>query len=163
MTDTSLASAQSLRRFILRGFDIEPQRRNKAPELLTDYIPDWADNRAQSIVPKPRQGTGSQPHADTQFKTAREDLAIEPQTLVAVWCSSVGTTWTLELRKLDPTIKLGELVDWISSGIPTSQPQPDEALTHQMLANRALRLYPDSTASPCTRSRKTIGYVTRNP
>ncbi|MCA1835959.1 MAG: hypothetical protein LC721_06435, partial [Actinobacteria bacterium] len=105
----------------------------------------------------------SQPHADTQFKTAREDLAIEPQTLVAVWCSSVGTTWTLELRKLDPTIKLGELVDWISSGIPTSQPQPDEALTHQMLANRALRLYPDSTASPCTRSRKTIGYVTRNP
>jgi hypothetical protein len=81
--------------------------------------------------------------------------------LVAVWCSSVGTTWTLELRKLDPGMKLGELVDWISSGIPTSQPQPDEALAHQMLANRALHLYPDSAASPCTHSRKTIGYVTR--
>jgi hypothetical protein len=58
---------------------------------------------------------------------------------------------------------LGTLVDWISSGVPTSQPQPDDALAHQLLANRGLHLYPDSAADPCTPSRNSIGYVSADP
>ena len=36
--------------------------------------------------------------------------------LVAVWCRSVGTSWTLELRGLDRDTALGTVRDWISSG-----------------------------------------------
>jgi hypothetical protein len=49
-------------------------------------------------------------------------VAIGTWVLVAVWCRSVGTTWTLELHELDPGMTLGTLVDWISSGMPTCQP-----------------------------------------
>ena len=48
-------------------------------------------------------------------------MAIGTRVLVAVWCRSVGTTWILELHVLDPGMTLGKLVDWISSGVPTSQ------------------------------------------
>jgi hypothetical protein len=73
--------------------------------------------------------------------------------LIAVWCRSVGTTWTLELHERASGMTLGMLVDWISSGVPTSQPQPDYASAHQLLSNRGLHLYPDSAAGPCTHSR----------
>jgi hypothetical protein len=79
--------------------------------------------------------------------------------LVAVWCRSVGTTWTIELHKLDRGTALGTTVDWVSSGVPTSQPQPREEMARELLAGRGLHLYPDSTAGPCTHSRYSIGYV----
>jgi hypothetical protein len=90
-------------------------------------------------------------------------VAIGTRVLLAVWCCSVRTTWTLELQELDPGMALGTLVDWISSGVPTSQPQPDDALAHQLLGNRGLHLYPDSAACPCTPSRSSIGYVSADP
>ncbi len=65
----------------------------------------------------------------------------------------------MELHELDSRMTLGALVDWISSGVPTSQPQPDEALVRQLLADRGLRLYPDSAAGPYTNSWSSIGYV----
>lgn len=83
--------------------------------------------------------------------------------LVAVWCRSVGATWTLELHELDSGMMLGALVDWISSGVPTSQPHPDDALAHQLLADRGLYLYPDSAAGPRTHNRSSIGYVNADP
>lgn len=79
--------------------------------------------------------------------------------LAAVWCRSVGTTWTVELHKLDRGTALGTTVDWISSGVPTSQPQPDEQTARELLAGRGLHLYLDPTAGPCTHSRYRIGYV----
>lgn len=79
--------------------------------------------------------------------------------LTAVWCSSVGTTWTVELHQLDRGTALGTIVDWISSGVPTSQRQPAEDTARELLAGRGLALYPDSTAGPCTHSRYSIGYV----
>jgi hypothetical protein len=90
-------------------------------------------------------------------------VAIETRVLVAVWCRSVGTTWTLEFHELDSGMTLGTLVDWISSGVLTSQPQPDDALAHQLLANRGLHLYPDPAAGPCPPSRNSIGYVSADP
>ena len=79
--------------------------------------------------------------------------------LAAVWCRSVGTTWTVELHKLDRGTALGTTVDWISSGVPTSQRQPHEDMARELLASRGLHLYLDSTAGPCTHSRYSIGYV----
>ena len=79
--------------------------------------------------------------------------------LAAVWCRSVGTTWTVELHKLDRGTALRTTVDWISSGVPTSQRQPDEDMARELLAGRGLHLYPDPTAGPCTHSRYSIGYV----
>ena len=79
--------------------------------------------------------------------------------LLAVWCSSVGSTWTLELREADRDTTLGTLVDWISSGVPTSQPPPDQAVTRALLAEHGLHLYPDTDTRPCTDSRRSIGYV----
>ena len=75
----------------------------------------------------------------------------------AVWCSSVGSTWTLELRELDGNTPLGRVRDWISSGVPISQPEPT-ALAYQLLAARGLRLYHQSTGWG-TRSRHCLGYV----
>ncbi len=49
-------------------------------------------------------------------------------------------------------------MDWISSGVPISQPEP-EALARQLLAERGLQLFRDSSAGPGTRSRRGIGYV----
>ena len=77
--------------------------------------------------------------------------------------AGAGRTWTLELHELDSGMTLGTLVDWISSGVLTSQPQPDDALAHQLLANRGLHLYPGSAAGPCPPSRNSIGYVSADP
>ena len=79
--------------------------------------------------------------------------------LAAVWCRSVGTTWTVELHELDRGTALGTTVDWVSSGVPTSQRQPPEDMARELLAGRGLHLYPDPTAGPCTHSRYSIGYV----
>jgi hypothetical protein len=79
--------------------------------------------------------------------------------LVAVWCCSVGATWTVELYELDAGATLGSLADWISSGVPTSQPEPEEASVRMLLADRGLNLYPDSAVGPCGHSRRCIGYV----
>ncbi len=81
--------------------------------------------------------------------------------LAAVWCRSVGASWTLELHQLSRGTPPLTLVDWISSGVPISQPEP-EALAHDLLAERGLRLFRDSSAGPCTHSRRGIGYVCRN-
>lgn len=85
-------------------------------------------------------------------------VALAP-VFVAVWCCSVGVTWTIELHQLDRGTALGTTVDWISSGVPTSQHQPPEDMVRDLLAARGLHLYLDSTAGPCTHSRHSIGYV----
>jgi len=118
-----------------------------------------------SIVPQPRSEASA---ADTTSVrppavTAAEPVATGARMLVVVWCCSVGTTWTVELHEPGPGAILGTLVDWISSGVPTSQPQPDEPLAHKLLADYGLHLYPDSAAGPCTHSRSSIGYVSGDP
>jgi hypothetical protein len=52
----------------------------------------------------------------------------------------------------------GTIVDWISSGVPISQPEP-EALARELPAECWLHLFRDPSAGPCTRSRHSIGYV----
>lgn len=81
---------------------------------------------------------------------------------VAMWCCAVGTTWTIELHRSDCGTALGTVVDWISSGVPISQPEPEEALARELLAERELYLFPDSCARPSTYSRHSIGYVCNN-
>ena len=58
-----------------------------------------------------------------------------PPVLAAVWCRSVGASWTLELHQLSRGTPPMTLVDWISSGVPISQPEPD-ALARELLAER---------------------------
>jgi anti-anti-sigma factor len=77
--------------------------------------------------------------------------------LAAVWCSSVGSTWTLELRELDRDTGLGTVVEWISSGVPVCYPEPS-ALACELLAARGFRLVRES-ADPGSRSRRCLGYV----
>lgn len=85
-------------------------------------------------------------------RLAPDDVAGAAPVQAAVWCRSVGASWTLELHELD-----GAIVDWISSGVPISQPEPD-ALASGLLAERGLHLFCDPSAGPCTRSRHGIGY-----
>jgi hypothetical protein len=99
-------------------------------------------------------------HTDHPAAPTVGDVAPVP-TLAAVWCCSVGSTWTLELRKLDRDSALGTVTGWISSGVPVSQPAPD-ALARELLAAHGLRLFRDSSAGPGTRSRHPIGYVCAN-
>ncbi len=84
--------------------------------------------------------------------------AAAAQVLAAVWCRSVGTSWTLELHELDEGTTPGKIIDWISSGVPIAQPEP-EALANKLLGERGLQLFPDSSAGSCTHSRQGIGYV----
>ncbi|MGH3786752.1 MAG: STAS domain-containing protein [Pseudonocardiaceae bacterium] len=84
-----------------------------------------------------------------------------PRVLVVVWCCSVGATWTLELHELDRGDALGAIVDWVSSGVPVSQPVPD-ALARELLAERGLQLIHASRVHG-TGSRHRIGYVCAPP
>lgn len=86
------------------------------------------------------------------------DVAGAPRVLAAAWCRSVGTTWTLELHELDGGPARRTIVDWISSGVPISQPEP-EVLALELLAERGLQLFHDSSAGPGTHSRTGVGYV----
>jgi hypothetical protein len=81
----------------------------------------------------------------------------------ASWCCSVGATWTVELRSVDRPA-LGLPLEWICSGVPTQQPAPEHQ-TADLLRERDLLLFPvDPVQSPPrTRSRRPIGYVTRDP
>lgn len=98
--------------------------------------------------------------ADHSDITISDNLAAIP-VMAAVWCCSVGTSWTLELRELDRDTGPGAIVDWISSGVPVSQPKPD-TLTYELLAARGLRLFPDPFPEHHISSRHRIGYVCAN-
>lgn len=90
-------------------------------------------------------------------------VAVSSAVFTASWCRSVGTTWTVELRSLDRA-ELGCPVEWICSGVPTQQPAP-ERQTDDLLRERGLLLFPvdPAEATSRTRSRRLIGYVTRDP
>ncbi|MGH3864847.1 MAG: hypothetical protein ACRDQ4_01695 [Pseudonocardiaceae bacterium] len=87
-----------------------------------------------------------------------DDVTGAARVLAAVWCRSVGTSWTLELHELDGDTARGRVVDRVSSGVPISQPVP-EWLARQLLADRKLALFGDCAADPDTHSRHRIGYV----
>jgi hypothetical protein len=78
------------------------------------------------------------------------DGAAAEGVLAAVWCGSVGTSWTLELHDLDGGTARGRIVDWISSGV-ISQSEPD-ALARELLAERSRRRHWHGcgTAAPTT-------------
>jgi hypothetical protein len=52
-------------------------------------------------------------------------------------------------------------VDWISSGVAVSESEP-VALADDLLAERGLALFRDSSGGPSTGSRHSIGYVCRD-
>lgn len=87
---------------------------------------------------------------------------VAAQVLAAVWCRSVGSAWTLELREFGRDTLLGSTVDWITSGIPISQPEPPEELARELLAEHDQHLFSDSSAGPSTHNRRGLGYVCRN-
>jgi hypothetical protein len=92
--------------------------------------------------------------------TADNPIATAP-VLGAAWCRSVGTFWTLELHRLDGGTTSGTIVDWITSDVPISQPEP-HTLTQELLAERGLHLFPDCSANPGIQNRHRIGYVCTN-
>ncbi|HET9118271.1 MAG TPA: hypothetical protein VFN75_09415 [Pseudonocardiaceae bacterium] len=81
----------------------------------------------------------------------------------------MGTTWTVELRAVD-RVAQGRPAEWICSGVPTQQPAPEHQ-TAGLLHQRGLLLYPvdplnsldPAESPPRIRSRRLIGYVTRDP
>lgn len=84
--------------------------------------------------------------------------------LVAAWCRSVGTTWTLELRPVERGEPAGRPVDWITSCVPTSQPVPDTS-AEELFGGRGLLLLRDAhigDGHPAAGSRRVIGHVTRD-
>ncbi|MGH3823661.1 MAG: hypothetical protein ACRDRA_12670 [Pseudonocardiaceae bacterium] len=75
-------------------------------------------------------------------------------------------TWTVELRSVDRDLQ-GSPAEWICSGVPTQQPAPGR-MTADLLRERGLLLFPADPVDPVefpprTRSRRLIGYVTRDP
>jgi hypothetical protein len=94
-----------------------------------------------------------------QGPTWGDVTAAAPVLTAAMWCSSVGTTWTLELHTWARRTAYGTLVDWISSGIPITQPVPANRLARELLTERGLYLLVDSTVEPNADSRHGIGYV----
>lgn len=95
--------------------------------------------------------------ADRSDVTTSEH-GIPAPVLTALWCCSVGATWTLELRRLNRDTGLGAVVDWISSGVPVIQPVPD-TLAPELLAARGLWLFRDGSPALPTSSRYRVGYA----
>lgn len=65
------------------------------------------------------------------------------------------------------TALTGPVVEWICSGVPTRLPTP-ERQTVDLLGEHGLLLFPEDPveaveSSPRARSRRLIGYVTRDP
>jgi hypothetical protein len=87
-----------------------------------------------------------------------EGGAAARNVLAAVWCRSVGSSWTLELHELDGGRSLGRITEWINSGVPIWQPAP-HGLAAKLLAERGLRLVLDPCVRPRTRNRRGIGYA----
>jgi hypothetical protein len=87
------------------------------------------------------------------------DSTVTVPILAVVWCRSVGTSWTLELHQLHRSTPHTTLVDWISSGVPITQPPPPEALARELLAERRLWLFCDSFGHSRTGTRRGIGYA----
>jgi anti-anti-sigma factor len=81
-----------------------------------------------------------------------------PLVLAAVWCSSVATVWTLELREVASDDQFGALVDSINSAVPVSQPAP-HAQVQELVATRGLWLFCESPVGPSTSNRYHFGYV----
>ena len=98
--------------------------------------------------------------ADQPTVTSTDPVTPAPE-LAAVWCFSVGITWTLELHELHQDMQPGPLVDRISSGVPVTQPKPD-ILTRDLLATRQLWLFPDPSPASHPNTRHRIGYVCAN-
>lgn len=96
--------------------------------------------------------------SDRDLAIRKDSRVAAPRVLAAVWCRSVGTSWTLELHALRRGTARGVVVDWISSGVPITQPEPD-ALACELLAARGLHLFGDSSAGPGAPCRREIGYV----
>jgi hypothetical protein len=96
---------------------------------------------------------------DTTGRPTAAEVAGTASVLAAVWCRSVGTSWTLELHQLRRGTPPLTVMDWISSGVPITQTEPPETLARQLLTQRGLHLLRDSTAGPATGSRRGIGYV----
>lgn len=90
---------------------------------------------------------------------AATPVGVAAGVLTAVWCRSVGTSWTLELHKPGGGGALGTITDWIPSGVPISHPEPPEALARELLTQRGLLLFGDTSARPCSYNRRGIGYV----
>jgi hypothetical protein len=86
-------------------------------------------------------------------------MAAAVGVLAAVWCRSVGSSWTLELHELAGGPARGKVVDWISSGVPIAQLEPEAALARELLATRGLHLFRDPSAGRRTHSRRGVGYV----
>lgn len=124
-----------------------------------------------SLVPVFRTAPPARPTPAPSFRGAPDEGVVEaapPSTDVfaASWCCSVGATWTVELRSVDGATK-GRPAEWICSGVPTQQPAPDRQ-TGDLFRERGLLLFPVDPVDPAespprTRSRRLIGYVTRNP
>ncbi|MDQ4033757.1 MAG: hypothetical protein M3332_16550 [Actinomycetota bacterium] len=96
-----------------------------------------------------------------------DEYATDSCVLAASWCRSVGATWTVELRSVHPRALTGPVVEWICSGVPTRLPIP-ERQTVDLLGEHGLLLFPDDPVDavesvPQARSRRLIGYVTRDP
>lgn len=102
-------------------------------------------------------GLPSNDTAPTKYPTG--DTAATPPVVAIVWCRSVGTSWTLELHQLCRGTPHTTLTDWISSGVPISQPAPPEALARKLLAQRGLHLFSDTFAGPSTGTRRGVGYA----
>lgn len=76
-------------------------------------------------------------------------------------------SWTVELRPVEEAALTGPAVEWICSGVPTQLPAPERETVH-LLGERGLLLFPDEPVEPVesaprARSRRLIGYVTRDP
>jgi hypothetical protein len=77
--------------------------------------------------------------------------AVRPVTiLTASWCCSVGSTWALLLREYHLPVHAAPS-EWISSGVPITEPVPD-SLAGELLAQHSYRLFYDPDNSERARS-----------
>jgi anti-sigma B factor antagonist len=88
---------------------------------------------------------------------ARSERVVPAPVLTAFWRSLMGSVWILELCEFDAGPGPGAVLDWINSGVPTTQPAPDVA--QELLAAYGLWLFPDPSASSFPGGRQRIGYA----
>lgn len=129
-------------------------------------------NQPARLTPDAHHHTDRRPATTTDHDTATTtdasgpspsgDMAATTLVLAVAWCRAVGTSWTLELHQLRRGTPHTTLVDWISSGVPISQPEPPDALARTLLADRGLQLFRDCYAGPGTGTRHGIGYASSN-
>lgn len=138
-----------------------PSDRSSSGVLQKDLPPDEGDHYQSQPALDTHRARQRIPEARGRERKPPPGEKVPTDVLIASLCCSVGTTWTVVLRKPDENGRPGRAVVWISCGVPITEPAPG-ALAHELLAEHGFAVLVDDGPAHGTRSARHLGFASRS-